>query len=217
MQKITRLLLLIFLCSVPGLAHAETLSGVVRNVNYEASKGFALDVPPLIRVYVNAGTKYEGPQASQGLRGIKDGDKVEVQGREMQQGTFIATRVTKQGSVGGKVKDLASDAIRIKLGQSFVMGVSQKAQVVKNGKTKLTLISKEFINTLCKDGYNCEGEGEVGMRMEVKGGGETNEILLTSKNHRKPVNPVIVELHGYEIQLKEAGEDVVLLVVREKS
>jgi hypothetical protein len=199
---------------VSSLGYAETLTGIVRNVNYDTSRGFGLDVPPLIRVYVNSGTKYAGPDAGQGLRGIKDGDKVQVEGRGMQTGTFVATRVTKQGSVGQKVENLSSDTIQIKLNQSFLMGVSQKAQVTKDGKVMLTLTSKEFINTLCQ-GYDCGDVGEVGMRMEVKGGGETNEVLLTSKNARKPAEPVKVELGGYEIQLLEAGEDVVLLVVRQ--
>ena len=201
---------------IPGMLRADTLSGIVRNVNYETSKGFGLDVPPLVRVYVNAGTKYGGPGGGEGLRGIKDGDKVEVEGKTLPTGTFLATRVTKQGSVGQKVDNLSSNTIQIKLNQSFVMGVSQRAEVTKDGKVMLTLNSKEFINTLCK-GYDCGDTGEVGMRMEVKGGGQSNEVLLTSKNSRKPTSPVKVELNGYEIELKEAGEDVVVLVVRELS
>jgi hypothetical protein len=217
MRKISHFIFFFFLTiSVPCLLHADSLTGVVRNVNYDTSKGFGLDVPPLVRVYVNAGTKYSGPGGEQGLRGIKDGDRVEVEGKTMQTGTFLATRVTKQGSVGGKVEDLASGTIQIKLNQSFVMGVSQKAQVTKDGKVMLTLNSKEFINTLCK-GYDCGDVGEVGMRIEVKGGGESNEVLLISKNARKPAEMVKVELGGYEIQLIEAGEDVVVLVVRELS
>lgn len=209
---------LVFLVTMvaPWTLHAESLSGIVRNVNYETSKGFGLDVPPLVRVYVNAGTKYAGPGGGEGLRGIKDGDRVEVDGKTLQTGTFLATRVTKQGSVGEKVENLSSSTIQIKLNQSFVMGVSQRAEVTKGGKVMLTLNSKEFINTLCR-GYDCGDVGEVGMRMEVKGGGESNEVLLTSKNARKPADPVKVQLNGYEIELKEAGEDVVVLVVRELS
>jgi hypothetical protein len=201
---------------MPGLGYAETLTGIVRNVNYDTSKGFGLDVPPLVRVYVNSGTKYAGPGGGEGLRGIKDGDKVEVEAKAMQTGTYVATRVTKQGSVGQKVENLSSNTIQIKLNQSFVMGVSQKAEVTKDGKVMLTLSSKEFINTLCK-GYDCGDVGEVGMRMEVKSGGQSNEVLLTSKNARKPTTPVKVEVGDYEIELKEAGEDVVVLVVRQVS
>lgn len=207
--------MLTILCS-PAFVMADSLSGIVRNVNYDTSKGFGLDVPPLVRVYVNAGTKYAGPGSGEGLRGIKDGDRVEVDGKTLQTGTFVATRVTKQGSVGEKVEDLSSATIQIKLNQSFMMGVAQRAQVTKDGKTMLILTSKEFINTLCR-GYDCGEVGEVGMRMEVKGGGQSNEVLLTSKNARKPADPVKVELNGYEIQLIEAGEDVVVLVVREVS
>jgi len=94
-----------------------------------------------------------------------------------------------------------------------LIGVNQTA-VVRDTSKPLKLQTVEFINTLCKGGYDCGGEGEVGMRIKVSQAGEENEIILTSKNHRKPTSPVKVQLFGYEIQLIEAGEDVVMLVVR---
>lgn len=191
---------------------AETITGVVRTVNY-GSHSFGLDQPPLVRVYINAGTKFKTSGGENNFRGLKVGDKVEVSAKSLKTNTYIAAKVRVTGHLDEK-KDLASDAIQIKLNQRFLMGVSQTAVLEEAGKKPLKLRSTEFINTLCKDGYDCSGEGEVGMRLEVKKGGDKNEIILTSKNHRKPTKPVKVEVLGYEIQLVESGEDVVLLVVR---
>ncbi len=206
---------LFLLVAFIGAAHAETLTGVVRTVNY-GSHSFGLDQPPLVRVYINAGTSFKTLDGSNTFKGLKEGDQAKVQGKSTGAGTFLATRVEATGNLQA-VKDLAQDDIEIKLNQRFLMGVSQTASVRVGGKKALTLKSTEFINTLCKDGYDCGGDGEVGMRFDVSGSGEKNEILLTSKNHRKPTSPVKVQLHGYEIQLVEVGEDVVLLVVRQAS
>lgn len=214
-MKFQKFLILLVLILFPAAAGAESLTGVVRTVNY-GSHSFGLDQPPLIRVYVNSGTSFKTLDGSNSFKGLKEGDQATVSGKSTGPGTFIATKVQATGRIK-EVKNLAADEIDIKLDQRFLLGVNQEASLKEGGKKTLTLHSTEFINTLCKDGYDCSGEGEVGMRLEVSGGGEKNEIILTSKNHRKPTSPVIVQLHGYEIQLVEAGEDVVLLVVRRAS
>ncbi|KAB2835890.1 hypothetical protein F9K50_12415 [bacterium] len=191
--------------------HAETLRGIVRNVNY-GSHSFGLDVPPVTRVYVTGGTRFSTLQGKATFQDIKEGDSVEVEGRSGGPGVFTATSVKSTGNLA-PVKDLASNEINIELNQSFMIGVNQTA-VVRDTSKPLKLQTVEFINTLCKGGYDCGGEGEVGMRIKVSQAGEENEIILTSKNHRKPTSPVKVQLFGYEIQLIEAGEDVVMLVVR---
>ncbi len=211
---------LFFLASILTLfgatpAQAESLQGVVRNINYEGSRSFGLDIPPLTRVYINSKTQFDTPEGGKNLQALKEGDQVEVEGRSSGPGTFTATQVKVTGRNVSAVENLSTDEIQISRDQRFLMGVSQTATLKENGKATLKLRSTEFINTLCKDGYSCEGEGEIGMRFKVsvKGGGE-EEIILTSKNHRKPTSPVLVDLSGYTIQLVEVGEDVVLIVVR---
>ncbi len=208
------LLSLIFLTSLGWAGHvgAETQSGVIRNVNC-GSHSFGLDVPPMLRVYTTEGTRFETP-AGNSCRDLKEGDRVEVELKPQKPGTAIASRVKVVGNLA-PVKDLVSKEVEIKLNQSFLMGVNQSAALKDGGKLLLRLRSTEFINTLCKDGgYDCSGEGEVGMRFKVSAGGDDNEIVLLSKNARKPATPVTAELLGYVIQLMEAGEDVVILVVR---
>ena len=167
----------------------------------------------MTRVYFNAGTRFETQGGGKSCKEVQEGDRATVSGREQGPGIFLANQVQTTSNLA-PVKDLVSNEIAIQLDQSFLLGVSQVASIKESGKTKLKLRSTEFINTLCKDGYNCGSEGEVGMRMQVSGGGDENEILLTSKNARKPTTPVKAELFGYTVQLIEAGEDVVLLVVR---
>ncbi|MCE9624814.1 MAG: hypothetical protein K8R69_05085 [Deltaproteobacteria bacterium] len=200
---------------IPALLHAETLSGVIRNVNY-GSHSFGLDVPPVTRVYVTGGTRFETQEGKTNFQAVKEGDKAEVEGRSGGPGVFTATSVKVLGNLA-PVKDLASNEVSIELNQSFLFGVNQTAVLKEGGKNSLKLQSTEFINTLCKGGgYDCGGEGEVGMRMKASQGKEENEILLTSKNGRKPTSPVRASLFGYTIQLIEAGEDVVMLVVRKE-
>lgn len=201
---------ILFVVFSTGLAQATT--GVIRSVNC-GSHSFGLDQPPLIRVYTNGGTRFESSAGKGSCQDLKEGDQVEVDMRSTGSGTATASRVKVLGGAA-PIKDLASNEISIKLDQSFLLGVSQTAALKDGDKTKLKIRSTEFINTLCKGGYDCGNEGEVGMRMRVSGGGDENEILLTSKNARKPVTPVKAELFGYTIQLIEAGEDVVMLVVR---
>lgn len=205
-----RWLLLFILIFFPLSLNAETLHGIIRNINY-GSHSFGLDLPPLTRVYVNAGTRYKNP-AGNNFGAFKVGDEVKVEARTLNTGTYLATKMEATGHIG-EVKDLASNNIKIKLDERFLMGVNQTADLKEGGKTRLELHSTEFINTLCK-GYDCGDRGEIGMRLEVKKGGDKSEIVLLSKNHRKPSSPVKVELYGYTIQLVEAGEDVVVLVVR---
>ncbi len=200
---------------VGSSAQAESLQGVVRNINYESSRSFGLDVPPLTRVYVNSTTRFDTPEGGKTLQSLKEGDQVSVEGRSTGSGTFIASQVKVTGRNISTVENLNNDEIQISRDQRFLMGVSQTATLKENGKTVLKLRSTEFINTLCKEGYSCEGEGEIGMRFKVSVKGENEEeIILTSKNHRKPTSPVLVDLNGYTVQLVEVGEDVVLIVVR---
>jgi len=211
-SALATLVLVLTALSSLGAARAETLNGIVRNINY-GSHSFGLDVPPVTRVYVTGGTHFATTEGKAHFQDIKEGDRVEVEGRSGGPGVFTASSVTSSGNIA-PVKDLATNQINIELNQSFMLGVNQTA-ILKDGKGSLKLQSTEFINTLCKGGgYDCGGEGEVGMRLKASNGKEDNEIILTSKNHRKPTSPVKVELFGYEIQLIEAGEDVVMLVVR---
>ena len=211
-MKTTHIAVVLLCLLLPFSLHAETLKGVIRNINC-GSHSFGLDVPPMTRVYFNSGTHFETSGGGKTCKDVQEGDQATVSGHEQSAGVFLATQVTTSGNLA-PVQDLASNEISIKLDQSFLLGVNQVATLKEGDKTKLRLRSTEFINTLCKDGYNCTGEGEVGMRMKVSGGGDENEILLTSKNARKPTTPVKAELFGYTVQLIEAGEDVVLLVVR---
>lgn len=205
-------LFLLLTLAVPSGASAETLTGVIRNLNC-GSHSFGLDVPPMTRVYTTGGTRFETAGGGKSCSDLREGDQAEVEGKAGGPGIFTASRVKTSGNLA-PVKDLASNEIEIKLDQSFLMGVSQSAVMRENGKVVFKLYTLEFINTLCKDGYDCSGEGEVGMRMRASRDGKDNQILLTSKNARKPTSPVKVELYGYTVQLMEAGEDVVLLVVR---
>jgi len=193
--------------------HAETLSGVVRNVNHD-SHSFGLDVPPMTRVYVTGGTQFEAFGEKSTFQNLKEGDRAEVEGRSGGPGVFTAKSVKVSANLE-PVKSMNANEISILPGQSFLMGVNQVAVMRDEGKDVLTIRSIEFINTICKGGFDCSAEGEVGMRLKVKRGGKgEDEIILTSKNHRKPTSPVKVQLGEFEIQLMEAGEDVVSLVVR---
>jgi hypothetical protein len=201
----------IFSLILTGSAAAETLMGVIRNVNC-GSHSFGLDVPPMTRVYFNEGTTFATSAGGNTCHDVQEGDQAEVEGKTQRAGVFLAKNVKTLGNLP-PVENLAANEIKIKLDQSFLMGVSQVAVLKENGKTKLKISTTEFINTLCK-GYDCSGEGEVGMRMKVGKGLKDNDILLTSKNARKPATPVQAEIYGYTIQLLEAGEDTVVLVVR---
>lgn len=192
--------------------HAETLQGIVRNVNY-GSHSFGLDVPPVTRVYVTGGTRFEAFGEKSTFNDLKEGDRVEVEGKSGGPGIFTAKSVKVSANLE-TVKSLSSSEISILPGQSFLVGVNQVAVMRDEGKEVLKIRTLEFINTLCKGGYDCGGDGEVGMRLKVSGKGSENEVILTSKGGRKPTSPVKVELFGHEIQLIEAGEDVVMLVVR---
>ncbi len=192
--------------------HAETLRGIVRNVNY-GSHSFGLDVPPMVRVYVTGATQFEAFGEKSTFKDLKEGDRAEVEGKSGGLGVFTAKSVKVSANLE-TVKSLSSSEISILPGQSFLMGVNQVAVMRDEGKEVLKIRTLEFINTLCKGGYDCGGDGEVGMRLKVSGKGGENEVILTSKGGRKPTSPVKVELFGHEIQLIEAGEDVVMLVVR---
>lgn len=204
--------LLALVLFTPAL-RAETLSGVIRNVNH-SSHSFGLDVPPMTRVYVNGGTSFEAFGEKSSLADLKEGDRAEVEGKSGGPGVFHAKSVKVSANLE-PVKALNANEISILPGQSFLIGVNQVAVMRDEGKDVLKIRSIEFINTLCKGGFDCSGEGEVGMKFKVSRGGKgEDEIILTSKNHRKPTSPVKVQLGDFEIQLMEAGEDVVSLVVR---
>jgi hypothetical protein len=203
---------LTFLFFAPTL-HAETLSGVIRNVNH-GSHSFGIDVPPMTRVYITGGTSFEAFGEKSSFQELKEGDRAEVEGKSGGPGVFHAKSVKVSANLE-PVKSMSADEISILPGQSFLMGVNQVAVMRDEGKEVLKIRSIEFINTICKGGFDCSAEGEVGMRLKVSRGGKgEDEILLTSKNHRKPTSPVKVKLGEFEIQLMEAGEDVVSLVVR---
>jgi hypothetical protein len=112
------------------------------------------------------------------------------------------------------VKDLDENEVSIQPDQRFLLGVGQTALLKDGKKVALKIKAVDFINTFCKQGYDCTGEGEVGMRLKIQRAGKASEILLTSKDGRKPINPVKVSLFNYEFQLVEAGEDVVVMMVR---
>lgn len=212
-NKLRYPLILALFFLAPALGRAETLQGVVRNVN-AGSHSFGLDVPPMTRIYVTEGTKFEAFGEKSSLKDLKEGDRAEVEGRSGGPGVFQASKVSVSANLE-PVKDMKSNEVSILPGQSFLLGVNQVAVMREEGKDVLKIRSIEFINTICKGGFDCSGEGEVGMRMKVSRGGKgEDEIILTSKNHRKPTSPVKVQLGEFEIQLMEAGEDVVSLVVR---
>ncbi len=190
--------------------HGEEFKGIIHDINPK-SHSMGLDVPPLIRIYVNSGTSYQNKSA---FAEFKKGDRIVVKVSKMPNGTYIANKVSFLEHFEEKVV-LDKNRIQIKDGQRFLLGVGQTAVLTKNNKAELEIFSKEFVNTFCKDGgFDCAGTGDIGMRLEVSKNGEKNEILLTSQETRKPLQPVIAEIHGYRIQLIEVGEDVVLLLVR---
>ncbi|MCB1215068.1 MAG: hypothetical protein KDK66_06275 [Deltaproteobacteria bacterium] len=204
------LVFLLILGLLPFSVEAKTLEGVIRNINVDSSKGFGLDVPPLIRVYTNANTKFKKTS----LEELKIGDRVVVKGEEGQTGTFLASSVKIIGHLEEK-RNLDKSGIKIKLEQSFLMRQGQSASLDEKGKPSLHLKAKSFINTLC-NGRDCSGDGYVGMHMEVTSDGQSQEVFLRSKGQRKPISPVYLDIGTYRIQLIETGEDVVLLVVRSR-
>ncbi len=103
-----------------------------------------------------------------------------------------------------------SSELNVDLNQNFLLEVNQKALVKGEG---LGISAIEVIDDLCKDGLKCD-EGSMSIRLVVSKGNEKKEILLTTKDSRKPSNPVISEVLGYKIQLLEMGESAAMLVVR---
>src|SRR5262249_10579175 len=149
----------IFLATLffPALLCAETLSGVVRNVNH-GSHSFGLDVPPMTRVYVTGGTRFEAPGGGKGsFQALKEGDQVETEGKSGGPGVFTASSVKITGNLE-PVNEMKSAEVSILPGQNFILGVNQTAVLREEGKIVLSLRSTEFINTLCKNGgYDCSG------------------------------------------------------------
>lgn len=187
---------------------AESLTGVVKN-KLSSGRSFALDLPPVIRVYLTSSTLF-----SQGDRNsLNVGDKVTVEGERSSNGLFMAKSITVQkGSLPSQ--DLVHHEKEIQFGQDFLLGVSQTVFVKDKNKT-LKLKGLDFINSMCRDGYDCVNEGEVGMQIEVTLGSKKQVIELISLNTRKPVEPIKVKVFGYKIFLNECGEDIVSLNVRQ--
>ncbi len=212
MKNIFRSCLIIFWLFFASNVHAETLTGVVRSVIHQKSKSFSLDMPPTVRVYVNSATQFEAVQGRASFEEVREGSNLEVEAKPQNSGTYIATRI----KILGELKPISSDDKKfdVKLNQSFFIKVGQQAVVTDSSKP-LKIQALRFINTLCREGAVCEGEGDVGMRMKVFYNGDKDEIMLTSKDSRKPYNPIKVEILGHELQLIESGEDVILMVVRE--
>lgn len=209
MQKLV--LTLVFLTVAVGL-RAESLQGVVRSVE-PSSKSLSIDLPPLTRVYVNAGTRFERGGKKIGYGELKSGDEVKIEASAQNNNTFIAQRVEVLKRMG-EVQNLTQNEIAIQPGQRFLLGVGQTASLKSGGQGELKLFAKEFVNTLCKEGFDCGGAGDIGMLVEASRGGEKSEIMLVSQEHRKPLQPVVVEIFGHRVQLIEVGEDVVALTVR---
>ena len=186
---------------VPCVVQAETIKGIVKSV-HPSGRSFSVEVPPVIRVYLSG---------SSGGQKVKPGDYVEVEGQTQPNGVFAAKsfQVT-QGKIPSH--DLLTHQIPITLGQEFFLGVAQTA-LLQDGNKTLKIFGKNFINTLCQEGYDCSHEGVVGMFLEISSGGKKKEIELVSQNTRKPIQPVLIKVFGYTIFLNECGEDIVSLTV----
>lgn len=211
-MSVCLLFLSLLLSSVSLLA--EDLTGTIRDINH-ASHSFGLEASVIYRVYVNAGTHYETGRDEIGFQGVRQGDRIQLQAVRQANGTLVAKEIKVLENLT-PVQDLVQNNIDAKLGQRFLLGVGQMAHIRKNKEILLQIQAVNFINTLCKQGYDCKGEGAVGMQLKVSQGPEVQEILLTSRGQRKPLYPVVMELFNYKVSLIEAGEDVVLLVVEGK-
>lgn len=204
-KKLSSFFLLVFVLLTTPL-QAASIQGYVRSVNHEGHS-FSVDLPPLQRVWVSPATQFESGKGYEAFRSIQEGDRVIVEGNLQGNGVFAAHTVKKlQPSPPSK-----GSMLTVELNQSFLLEVNQKAKL-KN--SELTLQGIEMVDTLCKEGLNCEGEGSIGMRIHVQKGGQKKDLLLSSPGGRKPVHPVVLEALGYQIELIEVGESVAMLVLR---
>jgi len=196
---------LIFLL-FPSLSWGDELQGSVRNINYEGHS-FSVDGPPLQRVRVSPATRFDAGSGYGAFRAVKEGDLVSVTGSSQANQIFQAQSVKILKGAEAKAGGLEVD-----LNQSFLLEVNQKAKL-KGGD--LEILGVEVFDDLCKEGLNCE-EGAMSIRLVVTRGKEKKDLLLTTKEGRKPLKPVSMEALGYRIELIEMGESAALLVVRGK-
>lgn len=189
--------------SISGLTtvFAKSYQGYVRSV-HSNGRNFSIFTDQLFRV------QYVGL----GKAGVQEGDEILIDAELQSNGILIAKSIQHLQTGKSKNYNPAAHEIQVQLGQEFVLAVAQTATLV-DGKNQLVLFGKDFINTLCKDGYECDQPGVVGMMIEVSQGSKKKQIELVSNNGRKPVDPVIVKIFDYKIQLRECGEDVVSLTL----
>ena len=189
---------------MPAALQAAEIKGYVRSVNYEGHS-FSLDIPPLQRVWVSPATQFDSGKGYEAFKSLKEGDYVSVEGSHQSNQVFNSRLVKSLQS-----PDKKGEGLLVDLNQSFLLEVNQKA-VVKN--EDLSILGVEVFDDLCKQGLNCE-EGTLSIRLVVSKDGQKKDILLSSKDGRKPVKPVSMEALGYKIELIEMGESSAMLSVR---
>ncbi len=188
----------------PWLAQAAEIKGYVRNVNHEGHS-FSLDVPPLQRIWVSPATSFDSGKGYEAFKNLKEGTYVSVQGTSQSNQVMRAEVVKSLQAPLESAKGTIVD-----LNQSFLIEVNQKAKVKDED---LEILAVEVFDDLCQQGLDCES-GSMSIRLVVNKGREKKDILLTSKEGRKPVKPVVSEVLGYKIELIEMGESAAMLVVR---
>ncbi|GEM_PF-5941552 len=201
-KKLFFILFFIFLFSTS--LQASEIKGYVRSVNYEGHS-FSLDVPPLQRVWVSPATRFDSGAGYGAFRSLKEGDYASIEGALQSNQIFNAQTVKLLKNGENKGSEISVD-----LNQTFLLEVNQKANV--KGEN-LSLLGVEVFDDLCKDGMNCD-EGSMSFRMVMVRGKEKKDILLKTREGRKPIKPIVSEALGYKIELIEIGESAALLVVR---
>lgn len=197
-------LLFLALLLMPAALQAAEIKGYVRSVNYEGHS-FSVDVPPLQRVWVSPATAFDSGKGYEAFKNLKEGDYVSVEG-SLQSNQVFNSRIVK----ALQSPDKKGEGLLVDLNQSFLLEVNQKAELKNEG---LSILGVEVFDDLCKQGLNCE-EGTLSIRLVVSKGGQKKDILLSSKDGRKPVKPVSMEVLGYKIELIEMGESSAMLTVR---
>lgn len=200
-------LFLVLLTFFFSTAQAAEIQGYVRSVNYEGHS-FSVDVPPLQRVWVFPNTNFDSGTGYEGFKSIKEKDYVSVDGSLQKNGLFTAKTVKLVKPIQNSKN---KSELNVDLNQTFTLEVNQKAKI--NGEN-LNLKAIEMVDTLCKDGLNCEGEGSIGIRILVSNNKGKKDILLSSSGGRKPAKPIQMEALGYQIELIELGESAAVLAVR---
>lgn len=199
--------LIILLSLISFVLQAVEIQGYVRSVNYEGHS-FSVDTPPLQRVWVFPTTNFDSGTGYKGFKSIKEKDYVSVNG-SLQKNGLLSAKTVKLIKPTQNSKNKSE--LYIDLNQSFTLEIKQKAKI--NGEN-LNLKVIEMIDTLCKEGLNCAGEGGVGIRILISNNKEKKDILLLSPGGRKPAKPIQVEALGYRVELIEIGEFSAVLSVR---